>query len=137
MIDENTRYIGQGWSFPLKTDSGGRMRLVTGTEDIEQAIRIILGTSPGERVMRPEFGCRAKDMIFESMNNQTFALAALQVQDALTMWEPRIIVRDVKIDRSPYEDGVMLCEIIYEVNATHDIRNIVYPFYIEKEPEVD
>ena len=137
MIDENTRYIGHGWNFPLKTDSGGRMKLVTGVEDIEQSIRIILGTSPGERVMRPEFGCRAKDMIFESMNNETFAIAASQIESALTMWEPRIIVHDVKISRDPDADGTMRCEIVYEVNATHDIRNIVYPFYIEKEPEID
>ena len=137
MIDENTKYIGHGWNFPLRTDSGGRIKLVTGNEDIEQSIHIILETSPGERVMRPEFGCRAKNMVFENMNVETFAMMEMHIKNALTMWEPRIILQDVKVEPDYSHDGMILCEIIYEINATHDIRNIVHPFYIEKEMEIN
>lgn len=137
MVNENSKYIGQGWSFPLRTDGGGRMKLVTGSEDIEQAIHIILETSPGERVMRPEFGCEAKNMVFSAMNNETFAFVQNAVKEALTMWEPRIYVRDVFVNRDPQNDSALLISIEYEINATHDTRNIVHPFYIEKEQEIN
>ena len=137
MVNENSKYIGQGWNFPLRTDGGGRMKLVTGSEDIEQAIHIILETSPGERVMRPEFGCEAKNMVFSAMNNETFAFVQNAVKEALTMWEPRIYVRDVFVNRDPQNDSALLISIEYEINATHDTRNIVHPFYIEKEQEIN
>ena len=136
MQNDDKKYIGSGWCFPVCTDSAGRIKLVTGNEDIEQAIRIILGTSPGERVMRPMFGCRAKEMVFNTIHPETMTLMADAVKEALTLWEPRIIVRKVRVDRDPKIDTALVCNIEYEINATHDTRNIVYPFYIEKEPEI-
>ncbi len=109
---------------------------MTGNEDIEQAIHIILETSPGERVMRPLFGCRAKDMVFDSIRPETMTLMEDAVRQALTLWEPRILVRDITVERDPKVDTALVCKIEYEINATHDNRNIVHPFYIEKEPEI-
>ena len=137
MEKEDKKYIGTGWSFPVGPDSSGKIKLVTGNEDIEQAIHIILDTSPGERVMRPLFGCRAKDMVFESIRPETMTMMSDAVQQALTLWEPRIIVRNVRIERDPDRETALVCVIEYEINATHDTRNIVHPFYIEKEPELD
>lgn len=137
MINDDSKYIGRGWNFPLMTDAGGRMKLVTGTDDIEQAIHIILETSPGERVMRPLFGCKAKEMVFEPQDAETFTLMASYVREALTMWEPRILVRDVQVRPHASIDGAIRCEITYEINATHDTRNIVHPFYIEPEQEIN
>jgi phage baseplate assembly protein W len=110
---------------------------VTGSEDIEQAIHIILDTSPGERVMRPLFGCQAKEMVFESIRPETMTLMADAVQQALTMWEPRILVHNVHVERDPKVETALVCIIEYEINTTHDNRNIVHPFYIDKEPELD
>ncbi len=136
MENESKKYIGTGWSFPVGTDSAGRIKLVTGNDDIEQAIHIILETSPGERVMRPMFGCRAKEMVFNTIHPETMTLMSDAIQQALTLWEPRIFVRNVRIDRDPNIDSALVCNIEYEINATHDTRNIVHPFYIEKEPEI-
>lgn len=136
MKSEDKKYIGSGWSFPVSTDSAGRIKLVTGNEDIEQAIHIILETSPGERVMRPLFGCRAKDMVFDSIRPETMTLMEDAVRQALTLWEPRILVHDITVERDPKVDTALVCKIEYEINATHDNRNIVHPFYIEKEPEI-
>ncbi len=136
MLNEDKKYIGNGWSFPVKTDAAGRIKLVTGSEDIEQAIHIILETSPGERVMRPLFGCRAKEMVFDSIHPETMTLMADAVQQALTMWEPRIFVKNVTVSRDPKVETALVCNIEYEINATHDDRNIVHPFYIDKEPEI-
>lgn len=113
------------------------MKLVTGVEDIEQSIHIILETSPGERVMRPTFGCKARDMVFDIQNRETFARMESNIREALTMWEPRIIVQGVHVSRDPQDDGAVLCSISYLIDATHDTRNIVHPFYIEKEPEIN
>ncbi len=136
MENENKKYIGSGWNFPVRTDSAGKIKLVTGNEDIEQAIHIILETSPGERVMRPAFGCRAKDMLFSTIHPETMTMMSDAVTDALQMWEPRIFVKNVLVERDPHVEGALVCKIEYQINTTHDNRNIVHPFYIDKEPEI-
>lgn len=136
MIKEDKKYIGTGWCFPVQTDAAGKIKLVTGNEDIEQAIHIILDTSPGERVMRPLFGCNAKEMVFDSIRPETMTLMADAVRQALTLWEPRILVRSVIVERDEKVETALVCKIDYEINTTHDNRNIVHPFYIDKEPEL-
>ncbi len=137
-MNENIRdreYIGQGLAFPLQVDPRGGIALATGTHDIEQAIRIILMTAPGERVMRPEFGCRIHELVFAPHDAATESLAAYYVQIALERWEPRIELREVEVVTDPARDGVLLVEIKYLVKDTHDERSIVYPFYLSGEEE--
>ncbi|NJN81886.1 MAG: GPW/gp25 family protein [Caldilineaceae bacterium] len=107
--------------------------MVTGTTDIEQAIGIILGTMPGERVMRPEFGCRAWELIFAPNDGATRGLLRMYVEQALRFWEPRIELRSVDVIVEPDAPTTLLVEISYEVKTTHDERSIVYPFYITGE----
>ncbi len=137
-MNENIRdreYIGQGLAFPLQVDPRGGIALATGTHDIEQAIRIILMTAPGERVMRPEFGCRIHELVFAPHDAATESLAAYYVQIALERWEPRVELRAVDVVTDLSRDGVLLVEIKYEVKDTHDERSIVYPFYLSGEEE--
>ena len=137
-MNENIRdreYIGQGLAFPLQVDPRGGIALATGTHDIEQAIRIILMTAPGERVMRPEFGCRIHELVFAPHDASTESLAAYYVQIALERWEPRVELREVDVVTDPARDGVLLVEIKYLVKDTHDERSIVYPFYLSGEEE--
>jgi hypothetical protein len=137
-VNENIRdreYIGQGLAFPLQVDPRGGIALATGTHDIEQAIRIVLMTAPGERVMRPEFGCRIHELVFAPHDAATESLAAYYVQIALERWEPRIELREVDVVTDPARDGVLLVEIKYLVKDTHDERSIVYPFYLSGEEE--
>ncbi len=137
-MNENIRdreYIGQGLAFPLQVDPRGGIALATGTHDIEQAIRIILMTAPGERVMRPEFGCRIHELVFAPHDAATESLAAYYVQVALERWEPRVELREVEVVTDPARDGVLLVEIKYLVKDTHDERSIVYPFYLSGEEE--
>lgn len=119
--------IGRGWSFPPSIGIQGIPRLTSERSEIDQAIRIILGTYPGERVMRPEFGCRIHDLVFAPNDERTAAQARRYVQDALAMWEPRIHV--VEIETTP-NDHELLIEINYRVKATQDPRSLVYPFYL-------
>ncbi len=131
----NREFIGQGLNWPLQLNAQGGVAMSQGQMEIEQSIRIILETIPGERVMRPEFGCRAWELMFAPRNAATEAQLIEFVQEALRMWEPRIVVTAVEIARnSSYDDSVILTDIRYQVKNTHDERSIVYPFYIMDEP---
>jgi len=122
-------FLGTGWAFPPKPDGRGGIALVSGDEDIKQAIWIILSTPIGQRVMRPTFGSRLHELVFAPANAETFGLAEMYVQDALTFWEPRIEVLDVTARTDPEQRHVLLIEIRYRIKATHDERSLVYPFY--------
>jgi uncharacterized protein len=130
LMNRDKEFIGQGLAFPLQVNSQGQLALVTGATDIEQAIGIILGTIPGERVMRPEFGCRAWELVFAPNNAETRGLLALYVRSALDFWEPRIDLEEVDVTTDPNDEATLLVDIRYEIKATHDRRSIVYPFYI-------
>jgi phage baseplate assembly protein W len=127
--DPRKEYIGQGLSFPLSVTPRGGLALVTGVEDIEQAILIILETMPGERVMRPNFGCRIWELVFAPNSAETRAMAAYYVRQALSFWEPRIDVNAIDV-RSDNDTGVLEVHIKYTIKNTHDPRSIIYPFFL-------
>jgi hypothetical protein len=129
MIDARKEFLGQGLSFPLTVNPIGQLTLVTGAEDIEQSILIILETMPGERVMRPEFGCRVWELVFAPNDAATHALIQYYVEQALAFWEPRINVDDV-IVADGAGDGALDVEIHYTIKDTYDSRSIIYPFFL-------
>ncbi len=122
--------IGSGWAFPPRVNPQGGMALTNERNELVQAIQIILGTSPGQRVMRPTFGCRLHELVFSPNNSHTAAQARRFVEEALGMWEPRINVIQVEVRPDPDEDARLLIEIEYEVKASHDRRSLVFPFYL-------
>lgn len=126
------RLIGRGWAFPVGVDATGGIALSAMHPEIEEAIEIIIGTSPGERVMRPTFGCRIHELVFAPNDPSTYGLARRYILEALGMWEPRIDVTDVQISPSATERdmGLLLITVNYEVRATKDARTLVYPFYL-------
>jgi hypothetical protein len=122
-------FLGVGWAYPVEVDTHGRVALARHEEDIKQAIRMILLTPKGQRVMRPEFGSRLHELVFAPNDVTTAGLAAYHVQEALGMWEPRIAVEDVNAVPDPTDAGRMLIGIRYQIKATHDQRSLVFPFY--------
>lgn len=122
--------IGRGFTFPFRVDKTGSIALTTGADDIESAMRVILCTAPGERVMRPEFGCKIWDLLFEPVDANTLGLMAEYVRLALSQWEPRAVVDDVTVTPRVSTEGVVDIAIVYTVQATNDRRNLVYPFYV-------
>jgi phage baseplate assembly protein W len=121
-------FIGAGWAFPAAISTTGSVRLVTGAPEIDAAIRMILSTVPGERVMRPDFGCSMWDQLFEPVSASTLGLIEQAVREALDRWEPRIELEKVQAagDRAT---GVVRIGLSYRIRATNDSRNLVYPFY--------
>jgi uncharacterized protein len=125
-----TDIIGTGISFPLRIDRLGGLALSTGHTDIEEAIDVILGTAPGERPMRPEFGCGVHNYVFDTIDAYTLGRIDYEIRAALDRWEPRIDVVDIQPDLSRQSEGVLMLDITYSIRATNDIRNLVYPFYL-------
>ncbi len=125
-------FLGVGWAFPPLPEPDGTQAMVAYEEDIRQAIRIILGTNPGERIMRPDFGAGLNTFVFEPVNTTTMALVKTRVQEALVDWEPRIDVEEVKVTTDPAERNKLLIEVIYRVRATNTLHNLVYPFYLQE-----
>ena len=123
-------FIGAGWSYPLGTDATGGIALVTREREIEQAIRLILGTACGERPMRPEFGCRIHDHVFGPANSATAGQIAFDVREALERWEPRIEVRDVAVNYDAIDSGLLYILLGYQIRGLNDPRNLVFPFYV-------
>lgn len=123
-------FLGRGIAFPPTTDETGAMKMSAGENDIEQSIRIILSTAPGERVMRPTFGCGIHDRVFSTLDTTTRSLIAGDVEDALVEWEPRIEVLDVSVSERADEDGRLPITIDYRVRSTNAADNLVYPFYV-------
>lgn len=127
--------VGKGWAFPPRTSPQGGLALTAERDELDQSIRIILATSPGQRVMRPTFGCRLHELVFAPNNSQTAVQARRYVEEALGMWEPRIEVTRVEVGADPADTSRLLIQIDYKIRATRDPRSLVYPFYlIPEEP---
>jgi uncharacterized protein len=125
-------FLGKGWAFPVQLDADGEILLAGEEEKIAQAIRIILGTAPGERLMRPDFGCGIHNYVFAPNNVRTAGLIRFTVEDALNRWEPRIDLEEVQVQADPGNAAVMLISITYRVKSTDSRYNMVYPFYLER-----
>jgi phage baseplate assembly protein W len=125
----NYDFVGAGWAFPLQVDARGGIALARRDEEIEQAIRLILATYPGERPMRPEFGSRLRDFVFRTATVDTAAELARAVEVALLRWEPRIIVAAVNVNIDPDDRARLYVDLSYYIKGTNDRRNLVFPFY--------
>ncbi len=132
-----TEIIGSGLAFPLQVDRRGGIALARDETDIEQAIELILGTAPGERPMRPEFGCGVHDFVFDSIDASTIGKMEEAIRDALDHWEPRIVVETVEFDLSGVDEGRLMIDISYRIRVTNTIRNLVYPFYVIPAEELE
>lgn len=122
-------FIGRGWGFPMRTGPTGGIGMVERDEEIQEAIRLVLGTAPGERPMRPEFGCGIHEYVFAGTDGGTAGRIAQEVRIALERWEPRIDVTDVVIAFDSVELGLLYIDVHYAIRSTNDRRNLVFPFY--------
>ena len=127
----NSSFLGTGWSFPIELDDGGQIRMASDEDSIRQSVWTILSTSPGERVMLPDFGCGIGDFVFSVNNAGLAGQVADAVREALAVWEPRIDVLDVNAFPDQTNPNLLLVEIGYRIRSTNSRYNLVYPFYLE------
>jgi phage baseplate assembly protein W len=122
-------FVGSGWGFPLGVSPRGGIELVRREVELEQAMRLILATYPGERPMRPAFGSRLRDFVFRPADATTAAELAEEVRNALLRWEARVDIELVDVRPDPDDRSVLYIDIGYRIKHTNDRRNLVFPFY--------
>jgi phage baseplate assembly protein W len=124
-------FLGVGWVLPVNLDQNRQIAIAQGEDAIQHSIRMILGTAPGERLMRPDFGCGIHDLVFAPNSAETIGQAVNDVQRALLEWEPRIDVLDVQVVPDETAPNRLLIQVNYRVRSTNNRFNLVYPFYLE------
>jgi phage baseplate assembly protein W len=123
-------FVGRGFRFPMGVDHRGGIALTGGVEDLDSSIRVVVSTAPGERVMRPAFGCKIWDLLFEPINANTLGYMAQAVREAIAQWEPRVETEAVEVVPDVRDSGLVHIHVTYRVRSTNDRRNLVYPFYV-------
>jgi phage baseplate assembly protein W len=122
-------FVGVGWGFPLRTGPTGAFAMVRGHEELQESMRLVLGTAIGERPRRPEFGCGVHDLVFDTVDASLIARVSEEVHNCLRRWEPRVDVRSVITTPDEGRPEVLLIDIEYAIRGTNDPRNLVVPFY--------
>ena len=122
-------FLGNGWRFPILPDFSGGLGYVAGDENVEQSLKILLLTALGERVMRGDFGCRARGMVFAPGSVQNLRLLETAVRDAVRDWEPRVALENVAAEADPEDETQVKVAIRYKVLRTNTRNNLVFPFY--------
>ncbi len=122
-------FLGRGWAWPIALDDDAQLATVAYEDDVREAIRIILSTAHGERVMRPDFGSNLSRLVFEPVTTETLALAKHYVEEALERWEARIDQVRVSVEWKPTR-GELSIEVRYRIRATNTFHNFVYPYYL-------
>lgn len=126
-------FLGKGWKFPIQVDEAtGRVKMVEHEDDIAEAIRIIIWTSKGERIMRQDFGSGVDRFLFEGAGDMTLYKLAAEVEDAILVWEPRVHQVKVDVTRDPKHAERLNIHVSYKVRTTNNLFNQVYPFYLHE-----
>jgi phage baseplate assembly protein W len=128
-------FVGHGLAYPMRVSPTGGIALVTNDEEIAESMRLILGTSPGERPMRPDFGCPIHDHVFAPADSATIGMIAFEVRNSLARWEPRIDVVDVVVSQDESQPTLLYIDVTYTIRETNDPRNLVFPFYVIPDEE--
>ena len=127
-------FLGRGWKFPLKFENG-TVAMSEAEEDVEESLHILLGTYPGERLMRPDYGCRLRDYCFRNFEETTIAQLDEEIRNAIDNFEPRVTVENTDYKMDDVNDILQII-IDYKVIATNSRRNLVYPLYINEGTDI-
>lgn len=122
-------FVGRGLAFPLRVDATGRLALVGREQELVESMRLILGTAPGERPMRPEFGCAIHEHVFAAADATTTGRIAHDVEAALERWEPRVDVLGVRVAVDDDDPSLLWIDVTWTPRDDNDPRNLVVPFY--------
>lgn len=130
MMESNPPFLGTGWAFPPDfVIEGASVATVTGVDDIEESLEILLSTLPGERVMQPRYGCDLTPLLFESLTTSLITDIADRVRTAILYFEPRITPEEISVRADDVLNGRILITVNYRVSATNSRHNFVFPFY--------
>jgi phage baseplate assembly protein W len=137
--DQDNSFLGTGWGFPPQFERNNgvlELQMVSLEADIKESLAILLATAPGERVMRPTFGCGLKGMIFENIDESVVTELKDLIERAILFFETRISLDDLHIDTVDVYDGLIKIHVDYTITTTNTRSNLVYPFYFQEGTEV-
>lgn len=124
-------FLGRGWKFPVRVDPvSGRVAMSEDEQDIKESIRIIIATAPGERLMRPDFGCGIHDLVFSAMSRVTVGLFESRVREAITKFEARVEIVKLDISTRDSARGKLEIDLTCLIRDTNNEFNLVFPFYL-------
>lgn len=125
-------YLGKGWSFPPAFMKGQGVEMAESEEDIQQSLRILFSTTPGERIFRFDYGCNIRQWVFDEMNLSTKTLIIDAIKQAILYYEPRIEVEKINVEIKDAFEGILWINLDYTVRQTNSRSNIVFPFYFKE-----
>jgi phage baseplate assembly protein W len=134
----NRDYLGRGWSFPpsfVRMPAG--VTMLEEEADVASSLAILLGTTPGERIMQPLYGCNLSELLFESLDTRLKTLMIDKVESAILYYEPRVTLESVSLDDSQEVEGVVIIGVVYRVKTTNSRFNFVYPYYIREGTDIN
>lgn len=136
-MDTDKSFLGRGWGFPPEFNrNSGEVRTVSGEDDIEESLRILMSTLPRERVMQPAYGCGLKTLVFESINESTLTMIRDTIRRAVLFFEPRIELDDIEFNEEQAYEGILYIKLHYTVRTTNTRTNLVYPFYFREGTDI-
>jgi uncharacterized protein len=129
-MEKEKSFLGQGWAFPTEFQLNNHQNaMVQAEKDIQQSLLILLGTSPGERIMHPDFGCGINRLVFEPISNSLFTKIKDLVEQAILLYESRVKLNEVIVEFNPKIEGVIYISLDYTIRTVNTRQNLVYPFY--------
>lgn len=129
----DVHFLGHGWAFPPAFDPRGRaVRMVSQVQDVEESLRLLMSTAPGERVMQPNYGCGLHKLVFEVINESTLTEMRSLIEKAVIFFEPRVTLEAVDFEFDEPLQGTLLIHLNYTVRSTNSRHNMVYPLYLQE-----
>lgn len=136
-MDNNKPFLGRGWSFPPTFNNrSGSLKMLSGEEDIDSSLEILLSTKQGERIMHPNFGCNLEELLFNPLDRTLITYVSDLIKTAILYYEPRIDVQKIDIYEDAIINGKIIIDLEYLVRATNSRKNKVFPYYKDEGIEI-
>jgi phage baseplate assembly protein W len=132
-MPNDREFLGRGLRFPVSLNLNGGVSTSQLEENVRQSVFVILGTAPGERLYRPQFGCQIHDLMFAPNNELTAARAEVFCEEAIYKFEPRIQKVACRAIPNKDEPNRLDIRIEYVIAGKNEKRNLVFPFYLRNE----
>lgn len=136
---KNPDTIGRGWAYPFRFTSLGRTKNLVGVtpadsvDKVRMAIRQILGTKTGSRVIDRDFGSDLRGMLFTPIDEVSVARLRFALSEAIQRWEKRVEITNIEISTARANEGVLEATIDFRMISTQEPGNLVYPLYLSPE----
>lgn len=131
MKQDKASFLGRGWSFPPEFEqAGNQVKMVEKEQDIRESLFILLSTTPGERIMHPDYGCGLERLVFEPSTNRLYRKIKDRITHSILLFEPRVKLISIDIEQVPGEEGILYITVDYSIIQTNSRQNMVYPMYL-------